>query len=147
MATDSVTNDSGNSADQQPGIESVGKETEEDNAPEDSSEEETSKTGTEQFNIKTEQQMEFGTGGSLEPKNDAVETTLEEFDVDIDKRERETRIDQPEATGLMVDDRPEVQKNNNGEQSNLFADAQEDQQTLTGESAQNKCLFDAENQE
>lgn len=106
------------------------------NDPEDSS-----TTGREAFDIAAEQQMTFGASGELEPAEDAISTTLDQFDVNVDKRERETRLDRPEATGLLCDDRPEVTRKGGGEQANLFADAEEDQQTLTGDNAANQSLF------
>ena len=106
------------------------------NEPEDSS-----TSGREVFDIAAEQQMTFGSSGELEPAEDAISTTLDQFDVDVDKRERETRLDRPEATGLMCDDRPEVTRTGDGEQANLFADAEEDQQTLSGDNAANQSLF------
>jgi len=98
-------------------------------------------TGREAFDIAAEQQMTFGDSGELEPAEDAITTTLDQFDVDVDKRERESRLDRPEATGLLCDDRPEVARSGEGEQANLFADAEEDQQTLSGDNAVNQSLF------
>ncbi|CDK38263.1 hypothetical protein [Halorubrum sp. AJ67] len=100
-----------------------------------------STTGREAFDIAAEQQMTFGDSGELEPAEDAITTTLDQFDVDVDKRERESRLDRPEATGLLCDDRPEVTCSSEGEQANLFADAEEDQQTLSGDNAANQSLF------
>lgn len=100
-----------------------------------------SASGREVFDIAAEQQMTFGSSGELEPAEDAISTTLDQFDVNVDKRERETRLDRPEATGLMCDDRPEVTRSGGGEQANLFVDAEEDQQTLTGGEAANQSLF------
>lgn len=100
--------------------------------------------GTEAFDITAQTQMQFGSSGELEPKEDAVEVTLDQFDVNIDKREKETQLDRPEASGLMADDRPELDTRDGGTQANLFTDAEEEQQTLTGESAQNQCLFSSE---
>lgn len=108
-------------------------------APSDS--EDTPTTGREAFDIAAEQQMTFGSSGELEPAEDAVSTTLDQFDVDVDKRERETRLDRPEATGLLCDDRPEVTRKGGGEQANLFVDAEEDQQTLAGDNAANQSVF------
>lgn len=104
-------------------------------------------SGTEAFDITAQTQMKFGESGDLEPAEEAVEVTLDEFDVDVEKREKETRIDRPEASGLMADDRPELDTRDGGEQANLFADAEEQQQTLGGEPAQNQCLFDTDEAE
>lgn len=92
--------------------------------------------------IETQQQMQFGADGSLEPAEETVETTLRQFDVDVSHRDPDTRIERPEASGIMRDDRPEAQSSDGGEQSNLFVDAEEDQQTLDGKNAQNQCLFE-----
>ncbi len=100
-------------------------------------------SGTEAYDITAQTQMQFGESGTLEPKEDTVEVTLDAFDVDLEKREKETRLDRPEASGLMADDRPELDNRDGGEQANLFADAEEEQQTLGGESAQNQCLFES----
>lgn len=100
-------------------------------------------SGVEAFDITAQTQMQFGDGGDLQPVEDTVGVTLEAFDVDVDKCKKETRLDRPEASGLMADDRPEVESQDDGEQANLFADAEEDQQTLGGRSAQNQCLFDS----
>lgn len=103
-------------------------------------------SGTEAFNISAQTQMQFGDGGDLQPKDETVEVTLGDFDVDLDKAEKETRIDRPEASGLMADDRPELDTRDSGEQASLFGDADETQQTLAGESAQDRCLFSTTDQ-
>ncbi|QLH82160.1 hypothetical protein [Halosimplex pelagicum] len=150
MSTNSSTQSQSDSTGSQPNIEQPTESVDEQTANSDdegTSQDSDSVTGTEAFDITAQTQMQFGESGELEPKNDAVEVTLDEFDVDIDQREKETQIDRPEATGLMADDRPELDTRDGGEQANLFADAEEEQQTLTGESAQNQCLFDAVDEE
>lgn len=152
MSTNSSTPPQTDSTDSQPDVDSPPsadgvEEQGEGPADEDSSQDAGSVTGTEAFDITAQTQMQFGESGDLEPKEDTVEVTLDEFDVDVEKREKETQIDRPEASGLMADDRPELDTRDGGEQANLFADAEEEQQTLTGESAQNQCLFDAAEEE
>lgn len=46
------------------------------------------------------------------------------------------------ANEFGVDDRPEVEHSSEGDQSILFADTAEDQQTLAGDDAVNHCLFE-----
>jgi hypothetical protein len=82
------------------------------------------------------------TDGSIEPSEESVETSLETFGADVDHRERDTRMDKPEATSFGVDDRKTVTRGDGGEQRALFADTEDDQQTLTGERAASQCLFD-----
>lgn len=108
---------------------------------EKSSEDAEPANGVEEHKIQTQQQMRFGDNGSLEPAEETVETTLGQFNVEISHRDPDTRLDRPEASGIMRDDRPEAQSQNEGEQANLFVDAEEDQITLDGDSAQNQCLF------
>ena len=100
-------------------------------------------SGVERHGITLQQQMRFGEGGELEPTEKTSETTLEQFDIDVDHRDVKTRLDRPEASGIMRDDRPEASASGSGKQSNLFADAEEEQQTLDGNSAQNQCLFES----
>lgn len=145
MSTSPTPSDNeSNSADvgpHEPDVEDEEPPTQDETAEHDTEEAEAG-SGTEEFNVTTQQQMQFGDGGSLEPKEDAVETTLDQYGLDVSNRDPDTRLDRPEASGLMADDRPEVRKQDPGEQSNLFADAEEDQQTLSGDRAQNNCLFE-----
>src|SRR5699024_9962165 len=69
-------------------------------------------------------------------------TDLEAFGASVDHRERDTRIDQPEASTFGVDDRATVTHGDSGEQHALFADTEDDQQTLSGERAASQCLFE-----
>lgn len=114
----------------------------EDVSAEEPSEKSKTVSGVEQHKIQTQQQMRFGENGSLELAEETVETTLGQFDVEISNRDPDTQLDRPEASGIMRDDRPEVQSRNAGEQSNLFVGAEEDQITLDGDYAQNQCLFE-----
>ena len=98
------------------------------------------------------QQYSFSVGGDggtdgIEPSKESVETSLETFGADVDHRERDTRIDQPAATAFGVDDRKTVTRNGGGEQHALFADTNDDQQTLTGERAASQCLFESDKQD
>jgi hypothetical protein len=140
MSTSTSTHSQSDSTESQPDIDDPNNKAEKD---ENSDVKKETRSGTEAFDITAETQMQFGESGDLEPKDEAVEVTLDQFDIDIDKRETETRLDRPEASGLMKDDRPEADTRDAGEQANLFADAEEQQQTLAGRSAQNQCLFDS----
>ena len=84
------------------------------------------------------------TDGAIEPSEESVETDLEAFGASVDHRERDTRIDQPEASSFGVDDRATVTRSDGGEQRALFADTDDDQQTLTGERAASQCLFESD---
>jgi len=72
----------------------------------------------------------------------SVETSLEDFGADVDHRDRDSRLDRPEASKFGVDDRPEVEQSSEGEQSSLFADTAENQQTLAGDDAAARCPFE-----
>ena len=87
---------------------------------------------------------ENGDTDGIEPAEESVETSLEAFGADVDHRECDTRIDQPEATSFGVDDRKTVTRGDGGEQRALFADTDDDQQTLTGERAASQCLFESD---
>jgi hypothetical protein len=87
------------------------------------------------------------TDGAIEPAEESVETSLETWGADVDHRERDTRIDQPEASSFGVDDRASVTRGDGGEQHALFADTDDDQQTLTGERAASQCLFESDEQD
>ncbi len=91
--------------------------------------------------IDIQQQTALGEDGQLEVTETSVETSLEDFGVDVDHRDRDSRLDQPEASEFGVDGRPEVERSSEGDQSNLFADTAEDQQTLAGDDAADRCLF------
>lgn len=153
MSTNTSTQPQNDSTERQPDIDTPRSEGAEKKEQAEESEDgngepnDGSVSGTEAYDITAQTQMRFGESGDLEPKDDTVEITLDQFDVDVEKRERETQIDRPEASGLMADDRPEVNTQDGGEQANLFADAEEEQQTLAGESAQNQCLFDSVEEE
>ncbi|EMA56528.1 hypothetical protein [Halococcus thailandensis] len=90
---------------------------------------------------------EDGDTDGIEPSEESVETDLEAFGANVDHRERDTRIDQPEASSFGVDDRATVTRRDGGEQQALFADTTDDQQTLTGERAASQCLFESDDTE
>jgi hypothetical protein len=92
--------------------------------------------------IEIQQQTAFGEDGQLEVTETSVETSLEDFGADVDHRDRDSRLDRPEASEFGVDNRPEVKRSSEDDQSTLFADTAEDQQTLTGNDAANRCLFE-----
>ena len=87
------------------------------------------------------QQTAFGDDGQLKVTESSVETSLKDFGADVDHRERDSRIDRPEAAEFGVDDRPEVTRSTESDQSNLFAETADDQQTLTGDNTAMQCLF------
>ena len=92
--------------------------------------------------IEIQRQTAFGDDGQLEVAEKSVETSLEDFGADVDHRDRDSRLDRPEASEFGVDDRPEIVQSSTGEQSTLFADTDADQQTLTGSEAAMQCLFE-----
>lgn len=92
--------------------------------------------------IDIQRQTAFGDDGQLEVTETSVETSLEDFGADVDHRDRCSRRDRPEASEFGVDDRPEVEQPSEGDQSTLFADTDESQQTLTGADAAARCLFE-----
>jgi hypothetical protein len=90
---------------------------------------------------------EDGDTDGIEPSEESVETDLEAFGANVDHRERDTRIAQPEASSFGIDDRATVTRSDGGEQQALFADTDDDQQTLTGERAASQCLFESHDAE
>jgi hypothetical protein len=90
---------------------------------------------------------EDGDTDEIEPSEESVETDLEAFGANVDHRERDTRIAQPEASSFGIDDRATVTRSDGGEQQALFADTDDDQQTLTGERAASQCLFESHDAE
>ncbi|TKX72466.1 hypothetical protein [Halorubrum sp. GN11GM_10-3_MGM] len=89
-----------------------------------------------------QRQTAFGDDGQLEVTETNVETSLEDFGADVDHRDRNSRLDRPEASDFGVDDRPEVEQTSEGDQSTLFADTDKDQQTLAGDDTATRCLFE-----
>ena len=91
--------------------------------------------------IEIQRQTAFNDDGQLEVIETSVETSLEDFGADVDHRERTIRLDQPEASQFGIDDRPDEDRESGGDQAMLFADTDNDQQTLSGEKAAARCLF------
>jgi len=81
------------------------------------------------------QQASFGDDGSLETSDDPVETSLDDWGMDLDHQKRETRIDQPEAS-LTADTRPTRGSVDAGEQEALFHETKNGQMNLTGDVAE-----------
>jgi hypothetical protein len=85
--------------------------------------------------IEIQRQTAFGEDGPLELAETSVATSLEDFGANVDHRDRDSRLDRPEASEFGVDDRPEVAQSSTGDQSTFFADTDAGQQTLTGDEA------------
>ena len=100
---------------------------------------------TDRPEITIQQQTAFTVDGGLEPTEESVATSLEDFGADVTHREVETRLDRPVASEFGVDDRVEVRysEGDNTDQTSLFAETADDQQTLTGEDASAQFLFDS----
>ena len=93
--------------------------------------------------IEVQHQTAFGDDGELKVSESSVETSLDDFGIDVHHRERSSRLDRPAVSEFGVDDRPEVQQSTgDSEQSALFVDAADDQRTLTGEQADRQCLYE-----
>lgn len=88
-------------------------------------------------------QTAFWRDGELEVSESSVEISLEDFGIDLDHRERSSRLDRSAVSEFGVDDRPDVQQSigRASEQSALFADTNDDQRTLAGEQADMQCLY------
>lgn len=93
-------------------------------------------------------QAAFDTDGEIEVTEESVATSLDDYGVDIDHREVDSRLDRPAASEFGVDDRAEVRRSSSdSDQASLFADTAADQQTLLGDDASAQFLFDeSENQ-
>lgn len=103
--------------------------------------------GGSKHSIAREQQMVFGANGDLEPDGETVESSLEAFGADVDHSEGSTRVAEPTASRFGVDDRAETSKRTESDQHSLFADVNDDQQTLGGDDAATRCLFDDDSKE
>ena len=95
----------------------------------------------EQDRPAVQRQMVFAEDGEIEPEDGPVGTSLEDYGAEVDHRERDTKIEQASASEFGVDDRPEVQRADEGEQAGLFTSAAEDQRTLDGKQAAGRSLF------
>ena len=65
--------------------------------------------------IEIHRQTAFGEDGQPEVTETSVETSLEDFGADVDHRDRDSRLDRPEASEFGVDDRPEVTHSSTGD--------------------------------
>ncbi|WP_458190724.1 hypothetical protein [Haladaptatus sp. NG-WS-4] len=92
--------------------------------------------------IEIQRQTAFGEDGQLEITATSVETSLEDFGAEVDHRDRDSRLDRPAASQFGVDDRPDVEQSAESDQSTLFAATADDQQTLAGDEANTRCLYD-----
>ncbi len=68
-----------------------------------------------------QRQTAFSDDGHLEITETSIETSLEDFGVEVDYRERDSRLDRPAASQFGVGDRPQVAQSSKGDQSTLFA--------------------------
>jgi hypothetical protein len=101
-----------------------------------------------EYPIRREQQMVFGANGEIEPDGDSVETSLEAFGADIDHSDGSAQVAKPKASQFGVDDRAEnPSKRTESNQRSLFADVEDDQQTLGGDDAATRCLFNDDSEE
>jgi hypothetical protein len=77
-------------------------------------------------------QASFGEEGDLVVEG-STETSLDQFGVDVDHRDPDSRPDQPTASEFGVDDRPTDDANSDaGEQVPLASPLSDDQRTLDG---------------
>lgn len=81
-----------------------------------------------------QQQYVFTDNGEIEPEAEEVETDLQDWGAVEPEVERETKIE-VEQGSLMADTRSVV-KESESEQETLMADVDDDQVTLSGESAE-----------
>jgi hypothetical protein len=91
------------------------------------------------------QQTGFTEDGEVEPLKETAETTLEGFGVEIEEQHGESKTDEERASSILADDRSEDSVSSSeaeSEQGQLFPDVDDDQQTLGGETAHDRCLFD-----
>jgi hypothetical protein len=148
MSANTSTRVEQNSGNNQPEVE-----------PEDHTEEENDntenkpKTGSEEFDINPAHQMTFGKDGNIEPQKGGTETSLDQFGVDVDKEDKEPKIDRErsKASSIMCDDRPtpkrfedqpiDGEEKEEPEQAGLFKDP-DGQRKLNGEEMEGGCAFD-----
>jgi hypothetical protein len=122
-------------------LQSTG-QTESESQSADADEGSPSESDTE-YPITREQQMVFGDDGEIEPDGDSVETSLEAFGAEVDHSDGSAHVAEPKATRFGIDDRIETSNHQRTEsdQHSLFADVEDDQQTLGGDDAATRCLF------
>jgi hypothetical protein len=93
------------------------------------------------------QQSSFGEDGSLETSDEPVETQLDDWGMEINHQQRETRIEEPKAS-LTADTRPTQGSINDGEQGELFHETADGQVDLTGEETDKfHCQFETDDVE
>ncbi|SEP14436.1 hypothetical protein SAMN04487948_11675 [Halogranum amylolyticum] len=88
------------------------------------------------------QQTVFGDDSQLEVIETSVKTSFEDSGAEVDHRDCESRRDQPAASEFGIDDRPEVTRASEGDQATLFAEIDENQQTIAVNEAAARCLFE-----
>ncbi|MFC6766389.1 hypothetical protein [Natrinema soli] len=100
---------------------------------------------TDRPEITIQQQTAFTADGGLEPTEENVATSLEDFGADVSHREVTTRLDRTVASEFGVDYRVEVRYSecDNTDQTLLIAETDDDQLTLTSEDTSAKFLFDS----
>lgn len=76
------------------------------------------------------QQASFGDDGGLET-DETVETSFDDWGLDLPQQERESRLDQPTGS-LMADTRPASESLDDGEQAQLVREGDEHQKRLDG---------------
>lgn len=93
-------------------------------------------------------QTGFGDSGELEYVDESFDTSLDQFGADIEPV-KESKQEQEQATSILKDDRDNQSKmresaedTDDSEQGQLFPDVNDGQQTLTGEEAHDRFLFE-----
>ncbi len=80
--------------------------------------------------------------GHLDVSESSVDIAREDFGAEVDHRDRDSRLDRPAASQFGVDDQPDVEQSAESAQSTLFAATADDQQTLAGDNANTRCLYE-----
>lgn len=88
-------------------------------------------------------QTAFTDDGELEVSEESIGTTLLDHGVDVDLRERKSRIAQP-PSDEFVDDRSLPSKPGSSEQEQLFVGGDDQQRTLAGEESDLESLWSSE---
>lgn len=101
---------------------------------------ESSETTGERPPVKIERQVRFGTSGEFVVDTDPVAATLVDYGVAVGP-ERSSRL-ASSGSDAFVDDRTRSAAEQAGDQAVLIADVAADQQTLNGEAAALRWLFD-----
>lgn len=83
--------------------------------------------------IDVSHQASFGSDGEVVVEG-STETSLDQFGVDVDHRDRDSRLDRPAASEFGVDDRPEAASSDtDGDSDQLPLTYEGNQRTLDGE--------------